>query len=456
MHGLSPKKKLLIIKLYLSGLSYSEIETKACVSKGSVANVISDLKAGLFPEADAPPEQLELLRELAIDLHHLKLTPAQAGAGLAALAHLNELGIEPGNIQKWAAMCNQLASGQTDTHAFVKAALYLDELRNLTGLTPEALEEKVHSLQQEAATLEASAEELKGCPAQLDQLKEKAKGLVLEIAQLEKQRNALGTDVGTKEKREQKLSQRIENLEGKVLAAEERLSTANKSLKTLAELGLSPEELTGFVEKMSNVASKHSIKPSLIRDRLLHELEHLDAGMSLESLVKTRRQEVSEIEKTIAKKLEERTALEDTLKILHQQRETVKSAIVEEQRNICEVFQATTTTAREAVTEFTSKLQQGIRDSLQDVQKVREHALEVGQEEGRLQGAIETNEWLRTLLALIKGDGKVQPVDVRAIAITLLRGMKSWVQQKPGMISAMHQLTAKIDAMIEELERWKI
>lgn len=270
MQGLSPKKKL-IIKLYLSGLSYSEIETKACVSKGSVANVISDLKAGLFPEAEAPPEQLEMLRELATDLHHLKLTPAQAGTGLAALAHLNELGIEPGNIQKWAAMCKQLASEHTDTHTFVKSALYLEELRNNTGLTPQALEEKGHSLQQEIATMEASAAELKGYPEQLEQSKQKARGLVLEIGQLEKQRNALSKDVGTKEKREEKLSQRIESLEEKALAAEERLSTANKSLKTLAELGLSPEELMGFVARISKVASKHSIKPAALRDRLLHE-----------------------------------------------------------------------------------------------------------------------------------------------------------------------------------------
>ncbi len=456
MQGLSPKKKFLIIKLYLSGLSYSEIETKACVSKGSVANVISDLKAGLFPEAEATPEQLESLRELATDLHHLKLTPAQAGAGLAALAHFNELGIEPRNIQKWAAMCKQLASEHTDTHTFVKAALYLEEIRNLTGLTPESLEEKVHSLQQKVASLEASAEELKGYPAQLEQLKEKAKALILETDQLEKQRNALSKDVAQKEKREEKLSQRIEDLEGKALAAEGRLSTTNKSLKTLAELGFSPDDFAGFVQRLAGVANRHSIKPMALRNRLFHELEQLDAGMSLELLVNTGRQEVSEMEKSIAKKVVERTALEDTLKVLHEQKETIKSAMVEEQTNICEVFQATTATAKEAVTEFTSKLQQGICESLQDVQKLREHALEVGQEEGRLQGAIETNESLRTLLALTKGDGKVQAIDVRAIATSVLRGTKTWMQRNPDMISALHQLTAKIDAIIGELERWKI
>lgn len=177
--------------------------------------------------------------------------------------------------------------------------------------------------------------------------------------------------------------------------------------------------------------------------------------MSVELLVKTGRQEVAEIAKTIAKKVEERNALEDTLKILHQQKENIKSAIAEEQASICEVFQATATIAKDAVTGFTSKLDQGISDSLQYVQKLREHALEVGQEEGRLQGAVEANEWLRTFLALIKGDGKVQAIDVRAIAISVLRGMKTWMKRNPDKISNSYSLTPKINAIMEELEQWK-
>ncbi|GAF88920.1 unnamed protein product, partial [marine sediment metagenome] len=41
MEKLSLKKKLLIIRLYTEGLSYSEIAIKASVGKGTVANVIT-------------------------------------------------------------------------------------------------------------------------------------------------------------------------------------------------------------------------------------------------------------------------------------------------------------------------------------------------------------------------------------------------------------------------------
>jgi len=46
MEKLSLRKQLTIIRLYLSGYSFDEIAAQAGVSKGSVANVIADLKAG--------------------------------------------------------------------------------------------------------------------------------------------------------------------------------------------------------------------------------------------------------------------------------------------------------------------------------------------------------------------------------------------------------------------------
>ncbi len=61
MEKLSLKKKLLVIKLYFEGLSYDEIAAKAGVGKGSVANVITELKARRFPEFGDLSEQNALL-----------------------------------------------------------------------------------------------------------------------------------------------------------------------------------------------------------------------------------------------------------------------------------------------------------------------------------------------------------------------------------------------------------
>jgi len=75
MERLTPRKKLTAVKLYLSGLSYDEIASRTGVSKGTVANVAADLKAGSFPEAADVGEHIELLRDLSVDLKRSRLSP---------------------------------------------------------------------------------------------------------------------------------------------------------------------------------------------------------------------------------------------------------------------------------------------------------------------------------------------------------------------------------------------
>lgn len=97
MEKLSVKKQLTIVRLYLSGLSYSQIVAKTGVSKGTVANVIAALKAGQFAEAQLPAEQIELLHELATDLHQLNLDPAQAVTGYDELLGYLSVNYSPPN-----------------------------------------------------------------------------------------------------------------------------------------------------------------------------------------------------------------------------------------------------------------------------------------------------------------------------------------------------------------------
>lgn len=158
MQKLSLRKQLVVVRLYLGGLSYDEIAAKADVSKGTVANIISELKAGRFPEASNVSEQLELLRELAVDLRRYKLTPGRAAAGVAAFSHLQEFGLESTDIERWAALCHALTP-ESEAQAFARAALTLEEVRKRTGLSVDALDKKVHNLGQAAGDLEPLAQQ---------------------------------------------------------------------------------------------------------------------------------------------------------------------------------------------------------------------------------------------------------------------------------------------------------
>ena len=100
MEKLSMNKKLNIVRQFFSGLSYDEITSKTGTSKGSVANVIAELKAGVFPEAGDLGEQLDLLRELSVEIKRSKLSPGQCAAGLIVLDRIKECGLTPANIDR--------------------------------------------------------------------------------------------------------------------------------------------------------------------------------------------------------------------------------------------------------------------------------------------------------------------------------------------------------------------
>lgn len=96
MERLTAKKKLAVVRLYLAGLSYDEIAARSGVSKGTVANVVTELKAGTVPEAADVGEHIELLRELSIDLKQSNLTLGQCAMGLILLTRISECGLDPG------------------------------------------------------------------------------------------------------------------------------------------------------------------------------------------------------------------------------------------------------------------------------------------------------------------------------------------------------------------------
>ena len=453
MEKFSMKKQLTIVRLYLNGLSYSQIVAKTGVSQGTVANVIAALKAGQFPEAQLPAEQIELLHELATDLHHLKLNLSQAIAGLAALSRLHDLGIEPAEIQAWAAMCKHLASDQADPVSFVKAALYLEELLKSTGLSYQALAQKAQSLHLEVKHLEPIAQELKKCPVQLANLNKTKQGLTEEISHLEKRYQPLSNDIALKEKREAELSYRVQELEQRAQAADERLATAREALKTIAKLGLPPEDFPGFIQRIAAVAHKQGMQPVDLRDRLLHELEQLGKGLGLESLVQTKQKELASIKKDIAKASEKQAALESALQDLNQQKAILEASIAEQYEHILKGVQAMNTSVQEAAAKLKQDLQKGTGEALLEVQNLKSQALEVGQELGHFSDVIEANAWLRTMAALTKGDTTASPAEVRAVVLAVVLGLRSYVQHK-GTPSSL--LTNHLNNVIQELEQWRV
>jgi len=247
MEKLSLKKKLIIIRLYMEGLSYNEIATKASISKGTVANVVSELKAGLFPEFGDLAEQLELLRELAIGLKRTRLTPVKAAVGVSVLSRLQELGVELGEIEGLSALYRTLTTEGTDIQSFMRVALSLEEVRKRTGFSIDELEMKVSGLEESANRLEPLAKEVADYESQLTELNAQSESLVEEVSELKERHEILEENVRDKEQRETELSNRVRDLEDRAQIADEQLTAARKDLKMLSGIGMSLDNLAVII-----------------------------------------------------------------------------------------------------------------------------------------------------------------------------------------------------------------
>ena len=408
MEKLSLKKKLLIIRLYTAGLSYGDIANKAGVGKGTISNIVADLKAGRFPEYGDLSEQLELIRELAVDLKRARLTPVQAAVGTMVLSRLQELEVDPGEIEGFSALCRTLNADGIDIPFFIRAALAFEEQRERTGLGVDELEAKVRSLEESANRLEPLAKEMVDREAQLVELNARGESLAEEVSGLEKRHKILKENVRDKEQRETDLSNRVRELEDRAQNADERLTTARKDLKILSGIGISPDNLSAFTQRLKVIAQRHSIKSGALCSRLVDELEQLDEGLGLETIMKTKKQELCRIEDTILKAKEESTALTSTNEKLRQERSSLRAALLEERRHIIKDVKAINTTAISMIAKLEQDLGAGVRGSVIEVNKLRNQALQLGKELGQFKQMIESNKWLKGLQAMIEGDEELQ------------------------------------------------
>jgi len=202
MERLSEKKKETIIRLYLSGLSYDEIATKTGVSKGTVANVIADLKAGKFPEAVNVCEHIEILRELSLDLKRSRLTTGQCAIGLILLTRINECGLDPADIDRWPLILKSVGN-EDEAQEFVRLVYSIQEVQKRTGLSLEALDNKAHELERKTTDLEPMVKKREDYRKQVAEFTRQREELANVVANLEEKYKLLNPRVKDLEKREQ-------------------------------------------------------------------------------------------------------------------------------------------------------------------------------------------------------------------------------------------------------------
>jgi len=94
MKELSPSKKALVVRLFFDGYPFDEIARLAGIAKGSLVNIVDQLRNGSLQPWPETSECIEALRQLAIYLKKQGLNLAQAGSYFKIHNKLKGLGEE--------------------------------------------------------------------------------------------------------------------------------------------------------------------------------------------------------------------------------------------------------------------------------------------------------------------------------------------------------------------------
>jgi DNA repair exonuclease SbcCD ATPase subunit len=454
MEKLTAQKRISVVRQYLSGLSYDEIATKTRVSKGSVANVVTDLKAGEIPEAADIVEQIELLRELSIDLKASALTPGQCAVGLTVFKRINECGLDPADIERWPLILRS-AGNEDQLPDFIRLVYDIQEVMKKTGMNLEELRVDVQELEKKAIELEPIAKQCEDTKKQVAELTAQRNNITDLVAGLEQKYKFLNPRVNDLEKREQSLLQRTSSLEERAEKAETTFNNVGRAKQELNETGFSLAGLTEFNQRVKSIAQRHQIKPTVLRHRLLNELENLDAGLGLETLVESQQIELNNQTQALEMAKRKLETLKATINNLEQEKASLETSIKNTREKVCTELAQIAPAASSAINRLVDELRRGHEEALAQVRQLRKETLEAGKEIGRLQGVIQTNEWLRDLQALVKNGGELESKRMRVITLLVLRGAAVWMQQNKTNQLKISTLLYYTDYLIKELEEWK-
>lgn len=452
MEKVTAKRKLTVVRLYLSGLSYDEIAAKSGVSKGTVANVVNELKAGMIPEAADIGEHIELLRELSFDIKRANMTPGQCAAGLILLNRISECGLDLADIDRWPMILRSVRN-EDDAKEFVQLVYSIQEVQQGSGLSLQALDKKVHELERKATDLKPMSDRLKDCQMQLTKLTEQREELSSAVAILKQENELLTPRVKDMQKSEETLSRRIADMEPKAQKAETTLSALKGEMQKLNDIGFSLRELAEFNEKLQAVAQHHFIEPAKLRSRLLQELGNLDKGLTLETLIQSWQQEMDKMEQTIGRSRNEIETTRAVVDGLKQEKTNLEASMKETREKVSREIIKIIPLAQDTIDKLREELRHGNDEALAEIRRLKDEAVDVGKEVGRCEGILQSSEWLNELLALVRGEEDIEGKRVRIIALSIVRSLHLWLKRQDSLSFTLLPLT--VETLIRELEQWK-
>jgi hypothetical protein len=96
----------------------------------------------------------------------------------------------------------------------------------------------------------------------------------------------------------------------------------------------------------------------------------------------------------------------------------------------------------------------GMLESLKQVDALKDKALKLGMEMGKIENLIEANEWLVVLDALVKGKDSASSSQLRVIALTVTKAISAWLETKFKDDPDASLVRSSMSNAARELENW--
>lgn len=128
------------------GFLYDEIVAQTRVSKGSIVNIVKELKSDVYPDFDDVLDQIDALRTLAVDLKKGKKTITHAILGSTFINRFLDLGIEPKDVNAWIRFCKNIVTQKYPLDQFMRTVVELMRLEEQIGLNSDELLKRYHNL----------------------------------------------------------------------------------------------------------------------------------------------------------------------------------------------------------------------------------------------------------------------------------------------------------------------
>ena len=175
----------------------------------------------------------------------------------------------------------------------------------------------------------------------------------------------------------------------------------------------------------------------------------------MECLIKENEIQLTKLRNETAKEQAEKEGLHNYLSQLISEKTRLEAQLAHNRKQLAQDIDSLSSASEKTIREINDSLESGIDNSMREVNKLTEEALRVGKEVGKLESNIESLGWIKPLLSMVRGDNGLDDYQVRAIGLSVLRSMLSWLNENYGQDINLYLLINNMQSTIAELEKWK-